>query len=71
MVIQIRTCPRCGSTNVIRHGKDRHGVQRYRCRTCRYAFRENPKPNGYTAEEKEKILDAYRERSSLRGLTRT
>ncbi len=33
--------------------------------------RDNPKPNGYSAEEREQILRAYQERSSLRGLART
>lgn len=45
-------------------------MQRYRCRACVSTFREHPKPNGYTDEEKQRILSAYRERSSLRGLTR-
>jgi len=33
--------------------------------------RDNPQSNGYSAEEREQILRAYEERSSLRGLTRT
>jgi hypothetical protein len=33
--------------------------------------RENPQTNGYTAEERERILRAYHERSSLRGLSCT
>ena len=35
------------------------------------ARRADPRPNGYTEEERELILRAYQERSSLRGLTRT
>ena len=70
MVTHILRCSRCDSTDVMRHGKDRRGVQRYRCRECAYTFRENPKPKGYTEEEKQRILAAYRERMSLRGLTR-
>lgn len=56
---------------MIRHGKAANGVQRFRCRGCGYSFREHPKPNGYTEAEKDRILAAYQERSSLRGLTRT
>lgn len=67
MVTRNLHCPRCDSTDVIRHGKDRKGVQRYRCHACAYTFRENPKPKGYTDEEKQRILAAYRERMSLRG----
>jgi transposase-like protein len=33
--------------------------------------RDNPQPQGYPPEEREQILRAYEERSSLRGLTRT
>lgn len=46
------------------------GKQRYRCRSCAYTFREDPQPNGYPEEEKVRILAAYQERTSLRGLTR-
>lgn len=70
MVTNTLGCPRCGSTEVIRHGKAAHGVQRFRCRSCAYTFRQDPKPNGYTDEEKRKILAAYQERTSLRGLSR-
>jgi len=33
--------------------------------------RDHPQPNGYTWQQRETILAAYQERSSLRGLTRT
>jgi len=33
--------------------------------------RDNPQAKGYTSEQREQILRAYQERSSLRGLTRT
>lgn len=70
MVTEVLHCPRCASAEVIRHGKAANGVQRYRCRSCTYTFRRDPKPNGYTEEEKARILRAYRERPSLRGLKR-
>jgi transposase-like protein len=70
MVTHTLACPHCISTDVIRHGKDGNGVQRYRCRACAYTFRADPKPNGYTEEEKKTILAAYHERTSLRGLSR-
>jgi transposase-like protein len=70
MITHTLCCPACGSDSVIRHGTDAKGVQRYRCRACRYTFRADPKPQGYTPEQKAQILSAYRERASLRGLTR-
>ena len=46
-------------------------TQRYFCHDCRRYSRDAPQPNGYTDSERETILRAYDERSSLRGLTRT
>ena len=70
MITHTLFCPSCGSEQVIRHGKAANRKQRYRCRGCTYTFCEDPQPNGYTQEQKAQILAAYRERSSLRGLTR-
>ena len=55
----------------MRHGRTSNGKQRYLCTDCRRSSREQPQPNGYTQEQREEILRAYEERSSLRGLTRT
>jgi predicted Fe-S protein YdhL (DUF1289 family) len=38
---------------------------------CGRTGRDSPQPSGYTAGERERILRAYHERSSLRGLSRT
>ncbi|MBA3570295.1 MAG: helix-turn-helix domain-containing protein [Pyrinomonadaceae bacterium] len=47
------------------------GKQRYLCSRCGRTSRDNPQPNGYTEQERARILRAYHERSSLRGLSRT
>jgi transposase-like protein len=47
------------------------GRQRFRCRDCGRRSTADPRPNGYTEQQRELILRAYQERSSLRGLTRT
>jgi transposase-like protein len=47
------------------------GRQRYQCKTCDKQHPEEPRTNAYNDQEKQTILDAYQERSSLRGLTRT
>jgi transposase-like protein len=66
------TCCHCGSENIVRNGLRANGKQRFLCKDCAKRSRENPQPNGYTEEEREEILRAYYERSSLlRGLTRT
>lgn len=56
---------------MVRNGATRDGRQRFRCRDCGRRSTAEARPNGYTAEQREMILRAYQERSSLRGLTRT
>ena len=63
------TCPRCGSVNLVKNGKNRYGNQQYLCKDCRKYGVLNPK-NRYTEEEKEQILAAYWERPSMRGIAR-
>jgi transposase-like protein len=64
-------CCHCGSENIVRNGLTTNGTQRFLCRDCGRRSRDNPQPNGYTEDEREKILRAYEARSSLRGLSRT
>jgi transposase-like protein len=64
-------CRHCGTDNLVRNGLTTNRKQRFLCRACGRRSRENPQPNGYTEDERETILRAYEERSSLRGLSRT
>jgi transposase-like protein len=64
-------CIHCGSDKLARNGFTQNGKQRYLCSDCGRRSRENPQPNGYTPQQREQILRAYTERSSLRGLSRT
>jgi transposase-like protein len=64
-------CYHCGSDQLSRNGLTQNGKQRYLCSDCGRTSRAHPQPNGYTPEERERILRAYHERSSLRGLSRT
>ena len=63
-------CYHCKSENVVRNGLTRNGKQRYKCYDCERTSRDLPQPAGYSTDEKERILRAYEERSSLRGLER-
>jgi transposase-like protein len=65
------TCPHCQSDNLFKYGFAPDGRQRYRCKDCGKQHRENQRTNAYDDQEKQTILNAYQERSSLRGLTRT
>lgn len=38
MVIGILLCRHCQSQNVIKHGRDKRGAQRFRCHDCRRTF---------------------------------
>ncbi len=65
----IHRCTRCGSDNIVRNGKTPYGKQQYKCKDCgRYSVLE-PSVK-YSDEDKEQILAAYQERSSMRGIQR-
>ena len=36
--IEMRTCPRCNSRNVVLHGNDKNRRQRFKCRECRRTY---------------------------------
>jgi transposase-like protein len=71
MITLLVSCSHCQSTTVVRNGATADGRQRYLCRDCGRRSTADPRPNGYTEEQRELILRAYQERSSLRGLSRT
>ncbi|MGH2508191.1 MAG: IS1 family transposase, partial [Ktedonobacteraceae bacterium] len=56
---------------MVQNGHAPNGKQKYLCKTWRRQTRENPTPNVYSEEERERILKAYEERRSLRGFKRT
>jgi transposase-like protein len=70
MVTVTLRCQHCQSQNIVRNGLA-DGRQPYLCRDCSKRSREQPRTNAYSNEEREQILRAYDERSSLRGLSRT
>jgi insertion element IS1 protein InsB len=62
-------CRVCGSTNIVRNGTNKCGSAQYHCKDCG-AHRVLEPATGYSAREKRRILDTYKERASLRGLER-
>jgi insertion element IS1 protein InsB len=62
-------CRVCGSTNIVRNGTNKCGSAQYYCKDCG-AHRVLEPATGYSAREKRRILDTYKERASLRGLAR-
>ncbi len=63
------TCPQCASLNIIKNGRNAKGKQQYRCQACGKSGVLNPRMP-YPEAEKEKILAAYHERPSMRGIER-
>ena len=63
------SCRSCGSANIIRNGHNKCGNPQYLCKDCRACRVLTPKVR-YTAAEKARIMQAYHERISLRGLQR-
>ena len=64
-----KLCKKCGSNNVVMNGKRSNGRQKYHCKNCG-CYRTFGPDYFYSDEKKEEILRVYKERSSLRGLTR-
>jgi len=61
-------CPNCDSKNIQKNGKTKAGKQKIICLSCNKYLTLNS--SWRTEEEKEKILNSYKERVSLRGLRR-
>ncbi len=66
----VYACRNCGSQNIVKNGHNASGSQQYWCKDCGKRGVLEPK-HGYTEAEKEQILSAYSERSSVRGIQRT
>jgi len=62
-------CPRCGSVNLVKNGRDYKGSQKFRCNDCgRYGTLCQPARE--LTRVREYIERAVRERLSLRGIER-
>jgi insertion element IS1 protein InsB len=70
MVIQIIYCRFCQSEKVIRHGQDGAERQRYLCHDCGRTFRERPGTRAHSPQFRARVLAAYQERASMRGVCR-
>ena len=66
----VYSCRKCGSQNIVKNGHNASSSQQYWCKDCGQRGVLEPKL-GYTEEQKEQILSAYSERSSMRGIQRT
>jgi insertion element IS1 protein InsB len=63
-------CRKCDSQNIVKNGHNANGSQQYVFKDCGKHGMLEPK-HGYSEAQKEQILSAYHERSSMRGVERT
>ena len=70
--IVIHKCHNCGSTNIVRNGRNRLGQEQYHCLDCNAYRVLRPKRKEATKNSKlrDKALKACLERCSLRGVCR-
>ena len=62
-------CSHCKSEHIVKNGHNPKGKQQYRCKHCGRGGVLNPQVP-YTETEKERIINAYYERPSMRGVER-
>ena len=70
MVTQTILCPHCGGDRLIRFGKAPNGKQKFRCHGCGRCSRENPGSAAHDEALRARVLAAYHERCSQRGVCR-
>jgi IS1 family transposase/transposase-like protein len=62
-------CRACGSENIVKNGRNKAGNAQYHCKDCG-AYRVLVPKSAEQPERRRQVLQAYRERASLRGLGR-
>jgi insertion element IS1 protein InsB len=67
--VQIRRCPNCGSTDMIKNGTDYKGSQKYHCHHGG-GYGTLDAQVGYAQQTQDQVLKAYQERVSMRGIRR-
>jgi len=70
MIQTTHTCRKCGSSDIVKNGHSASGSQQYHCKNCGAYLVLDPDSNEYSEEEKERILQAYRERGSKSAISR-
>ncbi len=63
-------CPRCGSADTVKAGRNHSGTQRYLCSTCHRYFTPQRKAQGHGTDTRTLAVRLYLEGTSLRGTGR-
>ena len=71
MVSETICCPHCSKAEaVVRHGYNRGGTARCRCKQCNKTFTPKPNPRTVTPQKEQSIRDALSERLSMDAIAR-
>jgi transposase-like protein len=73
-VVEARICPHCTSQNVVLHGKDQNGRQRFRCRACSRTYNiltGTPMARARKPEKWSQYLDCMTDHLSVRKIVAT
>ena len=62
-------CRVCGSENIVKNGRNKVGQAQYHCKDCG-AYRVLEPKSAAKGRQRRQVLQAYRERASLRGVGR-
>jgi transposase-like protein len=71
LTLDTRTCPHCQGNNIVLHGKDQNGRQRFKCRGCRKTYNimtGTPMARARKPEKWSKYLDCMTEHMSVRTI---
>jgi IS1 family transposase/transposase-like protein len=64
------TCTGCGSTNIVKNGKDYKGSQKFYCHDCHKYGTLQPQGRAYSQRFRDLAFRIYWERASMRGVAR-
>lgn len=63
------SCPKCGSPDLVKNGRDYKGDQKYHCKTCEGCGTLNAR-RGHAEPTRQQVKRALLERVSLRAIER-
>ena len=70
MIQTTHSCRKCESSDIVKNGHSASGSQQYHCKSCGVYLVLDPDSNEYSEEQKQRILQAYRERGSKSAISR-
>ena len=63
-------CKECGGSKLVKNGRNKLGVQRYKCKDCTCTFIEGDKRLKHGLEKRLKVINMYLEGVGIRSIAR-